>query len=160
MNKPGEHYRLLVCIIKHLRPRVTVEIGSGKEAFSSRIMHRYCKGNQLLYSFDINFDLRHLSNKNLIYSIEDITSSTNRNRILGDADFIFIDTEHTGEQEHSILQAIYPCLKKQALLMFDDIHLNDDMEDFWCNLDKDFALQKQDVSFLGHWSGTGLALVQ
>jgi predicted O-methyltransferase YrrM len=158
MNKSGEHYKLLACIVKHIKPKIIIELGSGKEAFSSTVMANYCNGDQIIYSFDIIHNLAHLNKENLIYSTDDIVGNIDKYQyILLNAEFIFIDTEHTGDQETQIMRSLFPLLRKNTLLMFDDIHLNQAMKNFWNGLDKHFYLDKQDITPLGHWSGTGVA---
>jgi predicted O-methyltransferase YrrM len=159
MNKSGEHYKLLACIVKHIKPKIIIELGSGKEAFSSTVIANYCNGDQIIYSFDIIHNLAHLNKENLIYSTDDIVGNIDKYQyILLNAEFIFIDTEHTGDQETQIMRSLFPLLRKNTLLMFDDIHLNQAMKNFWNGLDKHFYLDKQDITPLGHWSGTGVAL--
>lgn len=62
-----------------------------------------------------------------------------------------LDTNHDGEFENQF----YAFLNKndyRGLLFLDDIHLNQPMTDFWNAIRE----PKEDLTDLGHWSGSGL----
>jgi len=72
------------------------------------------------------------------------------------SDIIFIDGPHNGDFEHALLANILSLQNKsEILLIFDDILLSP-MVEFWNSL----PLPKLDISFIGHQSGTGLALLR
>lgn len=64
---------------------------------------------------------------------------------------IMLDTNHEGEFEELFVQKLID-LNYKGILICDDIHLNEPMKKFWSNI----SLRKQDISNLGHWSGTGI----
>lgn len=74
-------------------------------------------------------------------------------------DLIYIDTgiaeSHSGEQLKKELDFYRPYFKKGTIIMFDDIHLNDGMNEVWDGLDWD----KVDLSDPLHWTGWGLCIV-
>ena len=61
------------------------------------------------------------------------------------------DTDHNGIHE----KLFYDWLIKinyKGLLLFDDIHLNNEMRTFWNNI----IHKKEDISHIGHITGTGV----
>jgi glycosyltransferase involved in cell wall biosynthesis len=75
--------------------------------------------------------------------------------IILSSDIIFIDGPHNGDFERALLANILSLRNEsEILLIFDDIILSP-MVEFWNNL----PLPKLDISFIGHQSGTGLALL-
>jgi hypothetical protein len=81
------------------------------------------------------------------YRLGDVLSDT---RLLS-APLIMLDTDHDGSFE----RVVYDFLKKhhyRGWLFLDDIHLNAAMIRFW----NDISEPKEDLTDLGHWSGSGL----
>lgn len=69
-------------------------------------------------------------------------------------DFILLDVDpHDGKQEKEILDLLIEH-KFRGILCCDDINMSRDMKEFWNNIPEN--LKKYDVSYLGHWTGTGL----
>lgn len=67
---------------------------------------------------------------------------------------IFIDVDpHDGVQETKMIQKLID-LKYNGYVLLDDIHLNQDMQNFWDSIPT--TVRKVDLTELGHWSGTGL----
>ena len=60
---------------------------------------------------------------------------------------------HDGIEEVNIMAALRSN-GYRGLVVLDDIHLNDDMNNFW----KSIPEKKYDVSQFGHWSGTGIVV--
>lgn len=69
---------------------------------------------------------------------------------------ILIDTDHTGVQETEFMQFL---IEKNwsGLLLLDDIHLNQQMEEFWDNFDDDIKI---DVSDIAHSLPCGTGFVE
>ena len=63
----------------------------------------------------------------------------------------FWDTFHNGDFETEFVNYLTE-IKYKGLVLFDDIHLNKEMQDFWDGL----KLEKYDITEIGHFSGTGL----
>jgi hypothetical protein len=64
-----------------------------------------------------------------------------------------LDTKHDGVFE----QEFFDFLVKEnynGIVLFDDIHLNSQMKNFWSNIE----LEKYDITNIGHWSGTGVVV--
>jgi hypothetical protein len=71
------------------------------------------------------------------------------------ADLIFIDGPKDGNFEWRLAELLIPLLKgRGTLLVWDDIRLMN-MVGFWNWL----PIPKLDATSFGHWSGTGIALV-
>ena len=67
------------------------------------------------------------------------------------SDIIMLDTDHDGVFE----EAFYSFLKSSnfsGILLLDDIHLCDEMKQFWAAITE----PKYDITEYGHFSGTGL----
>jgi predicted O-methyltransferase YrrM len=71
-----------------------------------------------------------------------------------EVDLLFVDTNHTYRQVSGEWERFKPLLAKGAIVLFDDIHLNADMERFWEELHE----QKLDTGSLYHQSGLGLVV--
>jgi hypothetical protein len=90
--------------------------------------------------------------------VEDLSDSLvwdSRSKLLCDADIIFIDGPHDGKFENKLVKLVLELdNSKNILLIFDDI-LTSAMVDVWRSL----PLEKLDASSVGHYSGTGMALL-
>lgn len=68
------------------------------------------------------------------------------------AEIILIDVDpHDGKQEKYFFDKLIE-IGYKGMLIFDDIHLNKEMESFWKNI----THPKEDVTEKGHYSGTGI----
>jgi predicted O-methyltransferase YrrM len=72
---------------------------------------------------------------------------------LRSAGVIFIDGPKDGVFEPAFISRLLPVLRGGQILVFDDIRKLE-MLSVW----RDLPLPKLDVTSLGHWSGTGLAI--
>jgi hypothetical protein len=66
---------------------------------------------------------------------------------------VFFDTDHLGVQEHAFHNELVKN-NYSGYAIYDDIHLNPFMEEFWNSIEQD----KIDATHIGHWSGTGIVL--
>jgi predicted O-methyltransferase YrrM len=71
---------------------------------------------------------------------------------LQDIDLLFIDTDHRYEQVSAEWQIYRGRLSKGAVVVFDDIHLNPGMEQFWAELPEPKVDAGKDI----HFSGWGM----
>ena len=70
---------------------------------------------------------------------------------------LFLDVDpHDGLQEINIIQALLT-IGYTGIIVCDDIHLNEQMEDWWSVKMPTFfpQLKQVDLTKYGHWSGTG-----
>ena len=71
---------------------------------------------------------------------------------LSGIDLMFIDTEHNYEQIAQEYALYGPFLRNGAMVVLDDIHLNDGMTRFW----NEIPHPKVDTGDALHWSGFGI----
>ena len=64
-----------------------------------------------------------------------------------------LDTYHDGEFEQEFADYLTE-INYKGLVMFDDIHLNSEMSNFWDGLEN----EKYDLTDIGHHTGTGIAV--
>jgi hypothetical protein len=142
-----EHYRLLSHLSSQYQNSIIFDIGTFKGYSALALSY---EPTNLIVSYDIQ-DHKDLHERNNISTIEfNIGNALNDPRLL-QAPLILLDTNHDGGFE----MQVYTFLKNngyQGLLVLDDIYLNAEMMRFWEHID----LPKEDVTDLGHWSGTGI----
>lgn len=142
-----EHYRLLAYLGTLYKNQVIFDVGTLKGY--SALALSYNPANQIV-SYDIE-DLKELGHREELRSIDYRIGNVVEDSRLSAAHLILLDTYHDGSFEAQF----YNHLKKigfKGLLVLDDIHLNAPMERFWTQITE----PKEDVTDLGHWSGTGL----
>ena len=157
-----EHYKLLAAISRQSDHLKILELGTstGRSAIALTYGKRFGLDIEL-NTFDI-VDLlfeqsRHWYEKyNVSCYLENLFDTDIREKrksFILSHDIIFIDIDpHDGLLEYEM----YIWLKNndfKGILLFDDIHLNEGMREFWSKIDHD---DKQDLTNVGHWSGTGL----
>ncbi len=159
---PGEHYKLLASVVKHVKPAIIIEIGTHL-GYSALCMKKFMPANGRLYTFDVvpwsGFEDTILMEKDfdagLIQYTDDLTRWEHvlkHQQLLENADIIFLDALKDGKQEYLFLENFSRLrFKKKCLFILDDIRLWN-MLDIWYNLDR----PKLDMTSFGHWSGTGL----
>jgi len=143
-----EHYRLLAYISLKLNNANIIELGT----------HRGC--SSLALSINETNNIRTYDVKD-IYFIQPQPSNVTRvignifdlheEHMLLDADFIFLDTAHTGEFEHRVYNYLVDNNYK-GFIIYDDIWWSDAMIQFW-NIVLDNI--KYDITDIGHGGGYG-----
>jgi predicted nicotinamide N-methyase len=146
MDAGLEHYRLLAFISKLYNGVNLLDIGSYQG--SSAIALSFNKKNKVI-SYDIDHQPEIADIK--ISNIEFIKGNVLKNEIT--APFILLDTYHDGTFEQEFIDHLLK-IKYKGLVMFDDIHLNKEMSNFWNGLKN----EKYDLTEIGHHSGTGIAI--
>jgi hypothetical protein len=142
-----EHYQLLAFLSQLFSDATLFDIGTLK-GYSALAMS-YNPDNRVV-SCDIE-DLKCLHDSRKLTTIEYRIGNALEDPRLLHASLILLDTYHDGIFE----KQVYDHLKAgnyRGLLILDDIHLNEPMRRFWQHID----LPKEDLTDLGHWSGTGL----
>lgn len=146
-----EHYRLLKYFAKNIDGHI-IEIGThcGTSAVA---LANATKHDVITYDI-ADVKENDLSNiKNLTFRLCEFTSDDEYKERILNSKMIFIDAPHTGEFE----QMCYDWLVEnnyKGITIWDDIHLNKKMENFWHGVEKN----KIDVSGYGHSTGTGIIL--
>jgi hypothetical protein len=146
-----EHYRLIAYLSSRFENSLIFDIGTNKGY--SALALSYNPSNTVI-SYDI-VECKELNAADRLTRIEyrlgDVLGDT---RLLS-SPLIMLDTNHDGSFE----RVFYDFLKKhryRGWLFLDDIHLNTAMIRFW----SDITEPKEDLTDLGHWSGSGLVAFQ
>jgi len=144
-----EHYRLLVYIASLCSNKLIFDVGThackSAIALSSNPLNR-------VKSYDI-VQLEPINPKidNVEYFIGDVTADPELRR----SSIIFLDVSHDGTYEDVVCNHLRSS-GWRGLLVLDDINLNDPMKNFWNKITE----RKYDITRLGHWSGTGIAVFE
>jgi predicted O-methyltransferase YrrM len=163
---PGEHYRLLAGLVSTLSPKLVVEIGT-YSGLSALALLRFLPATSKLVTYDI---VRWDQIPGTVLRQEDFRPGRFEQRItdlsrpdvaradaelLKQADFIFVDAAKDGRMEWRLLDNFRGIgLKKGAVMVFDDIRVWN-MLAVW----KSIQYSKMDLTSFGHYTGTGLVLV-
>jgi hypothetical protein len=140
-----EHYTLLSMVSKEYNNTILYDIGSYKGLSAIALSSNQ---NNLVISYDIEYLLKVTRPKNVEFRIGDFY---NDKQLLSSPLIMFDIDPHDGLQEKKFVSYLTSNNYKGTVI-FDDIHLNDGMKDFWSSITQ----QKQDYTNLGHWSGTGV----
>lgn len=152
VNSPAgrEHYRLLNWFSSLIKNEELVEIGVYKGcsglALSQNVSNKVT-GFDLLNNVTCSMP----SNYNLI--IDDYRSYPDK---IKKASLILYDTNHDGVLETQFINFIKE-IKYKGMILFDDIFLNDEMINFWKEMNCNFPCMN--LTKLGHCTGTGIAWV-
>lgn len=159
---PGEHYLLLAALMKVLKPKKVIEIGTAAGA-SALVMKSFLPKASELVTYDVipwheypetglkkNDFSEHFQQKVLDLTSPEVQAS--ERAIFETADFIFVDAEKDYKMEKTFIE-FFDSLKfrKPPIIMFDDIRLIQ-MVEIW----RKIKHPKLDLTSFGHWSGTGL----
>lgn len=147
---PGrEHYRLLSYLASHFNGDVLYDVGTwtGLSAISMATN----QSNRVI-SYDIGFFIEVNRPENVEFRIGDVFNE----KTIFESPFIFVDVDpHDGIFEKLFIEHLRKN-KYKGLVGFDDIHLNEEMREIWASITE----KKFDLTEVGHWSGTGLAIFE
>ena len=152
-----EHYKLLTYLAKSLNNVNITELGSLR-GISAECLAQNKTNKVISYDISTQFSENYskLSKKytNLQFIIEDILFDLND--VLFSSSLVFVDIDpHNGEFEKKILDRLIE-KKYSGLVIFDDIHLNTGMKEFWVYAQN--KCKTLDLTEVGHHSGTGLII--
>lgn len=160
-KKSGEaHYRLLSYLSTQFNNIDIIDIGTNKG--SSALALNYNKNNKI-YSFDLKercFFIEEgqksqvVPGRNYFYhpNVNFIVGNfLNFKDIILESPLILYDTNHNGVLENEFFNFLISNNYK-GLVIFDDIHLNNEMKEFWNNI----TYHKYDLTKYGNQTGTGL----
>jgi hypothetical protein len=103
-----------------------------------------------------SYDIIQLLPKNPeVENIQFMLGDSTKDVDLDSSRFIFLDVDHDGVYE----DIFYKHLKDsnwKGIMVLDDIRLNDEMTNFWNNIEE----KKVDITNIGHWSGTGIVIFE
>lgn len=160
----GEHYFLIQILCQNLKPKKVIEIGTFLGASSRNFLRS--TSIKSLYSFDlvswrnipnnylIKLDEKLLNKKfrQFLVNLEDESNFEKYKDIFINCDFILLDGPKNKTFESKIFYYFLKVKpKKPVYVLVDDIYLST-MVDLWNQL----PFHKIDLSFIGHWSGSGL----
>lgn len=160
---PGEHYRLLAAFVKVLQPKLIVEIGTAT-GLSALAMKEFLPKGGKLATFDLMPWQEHpktvlqekdFRDKTLVQFTDNLVekkAAERHQKLLENAELIFIDATHDGNLEKNLLSHIESLPRILPLyVLFDDIRV-------WTMLKmwREIKLPKLDLTSFGHWSGTGI----
>ena len=148
MEAGEEHYRLLAYIGSLYKSKTLLDIGSYQGNSAIALAH---SGNKII-SYDLASQpiISKIKKDNISFEIGNILD--NNNLILS-SPFIMLDTYDDGTFEQEFVDYVIK-INYKGLVMFDDIHLNKEMSNFWNGLKN----EKYDLTHIGHHSGTGIAI--
>mgnify|MGYP001563454044 CR=1 FL=1 len=88
---------------------------------------------------------------------DDLDMNNWKNLDLNKTDIWYFDSEHSEKQLRAELALYSPFFKKGTILLFDDIHLNEEMERVWNELKDKY--DAYDATNLLHYTGFGVICV-
>ena len=142
-----DHYQLLAFMSTRFKESTLIDIGTLK-GYSALALSYNPSNRVISYDLSESKELHHSQQlSNIEYRIGHVLEAPE----LLSSSLILLDTDHDGEFENQV----YAFLKQnnfEGLLVLDDIFLNDAMRQFWYSID----LPKEDLTDIGHWSGTGI----
>lgn len=159
---PGEHYRLLAGLARAARVTKAVEIGTYQGPGAMALRAGGCAvttfdiiawsdiPGSFLRTEDFGTELRQV-----LADLADYADYEANRHILSAAELIFVDGPKDGAFEQAFLpRLVRDFAKSGKILVVDDVRLPV-MAPLWSRLD----VPKIDATSLGHWSGTGIALL-
>ena len=150
ISKNGAHYcRFLYMLTKTLKPKVCLEIGTWKGMSSACLAAGNPEGKVFTsditeQSYDKICALPNVVKKIGVFDPAEV----------GGIDVLFIDAEHEEKATREHFEKWFDFLNKGAIVMFDDIFLNDSMRSFW----KSIKREKFELKAHGN-AGFGVVLI-
>jgi len=163
MNVNGcANYLFSTCLMDVLKPKQVIELGGAMGTWSVCVLQTLPAESQL-YSItlaeggkEFMFVADKYENFHPIVG-DDLNMDNWKGVDLSKTDIWYFDSIHSYEQLTKELNLYSPFFKKGALLLFDDIHINDEMEQAWKEIqDKYETVDKTDPL---HWTGFGICKV-
>lgn len=158
---PGEHYRLLAALVRTLKPKTVIEIGTftgmGTLALAQELQGTLTTFDLLAWnSFADTWlapaDFSEGRVRQVLHDISTPGGIEPHRALFESADLIFVDGPKDGRTEADILVNLSTLnLSRDVVVVFDDIRVVN-MIDIWRRV----AQPKMDLTSFGHWSGTGL----
>ncbi|MFA6564740.1 MAG: methyltransferase [Verrucomicrobiia bacterium] len=160
---PGEHYRLLAGLVRVLKPKRVIEVGTA-QGLSALALKKYLPPDGCITTFDIvawdrfvdtSLTAADFSDGRLVQILADLGNGktfTKYSGLIGSADLLFVDAPKDGVFEPLFFKHMESLNRCGSLcLVIDDIRLWN-MLAVW----RAISRPKLDLTSFGHWSGTGL----
>lgn len=146
-HKKGEHYDLLSTWSHQFNKVKIYDIGTYKGLSAVALSSNQ---DNLIVSYDIGYYVTVNQPNNVEFRI----GSFYHDKEMLNSPLIMFDIDpHDGLQEKLFVQNLTN-IGYKGTVIFDDIHLNDEMKDFWNSITQ----EKHDYTSIGHWSGTGIVI--
>ena len=154
--EPGQnHHKLLAYLVSQLSAgSLVADLGTHQGASALALAYN---PNVLVLSFDISMHFEPTKKSfrdlpNVTFILNDCLNCIDMYQT---AKIIMLDVNpHDGKQERKLLLELMERDYK-GIVICDDIHLNDEMKEFWNSI---VGGKKLDVTKYGHWSGTGVVI--
>ena len=153
VKKAGvEHYRLLAYLVEtYFRKTTVLDIGTYNGASALALSSEM---STKVYSFDLQNNSKCPQKSNITYISGDCMDKAYKEYFLNSS-LILLDTLHDGTFERKFFDYLIK-IKWEGLLVCDDIHLNQQMKQFWESISR----TKYDVTKYGHVTGTGFVPIK
>lgn len=154
------NYQFSTCLVDLLKPKQVVELGGAMGIWSICVLHTLPKKSKL-YSITLpenGLEFSYVIDKypNFYPIVGDDLNIRNWKGInLKETDIWYFDSIHTEEQLRAELYLYKPFFKKGAILLFDDIRINEGMWNVWESL----RYEKVELTDPCHWTGWGICKV-
>ena len=171
MNINGcANYQFSTCLVDLLKPKQIVELGGAMGAWSLCVLHSLPpesklysitvreNGKEFMFVVDKYPNFYPIIGDDLELSNWDkFRGKGSVNNVLSKTDIWYFDALHSYDHVTKELNLYSPFFKKDALLLFDDIHLNDEMERVWAEIQDKW--ETKDLTDPLHYTGWGIAKI-
>lgn len=160
-NRTGQwnlYYQWLFRLVQITKPKQIVELGAA--AGISTLLMAVASPESKIYSVDYDPQAWRWMKEDYPNVVKILGDTRDMNIWpkdvdLGKTDLWFFDSEHLFEVLNKEVELYKPFWKKDAIVVFDDIHLNEGMEKVWNSLD----YPKCDNTNPCHYSGFGFLIL-
>jgi len=138
---PVKHAKLLLRLVKFLKPRTILETGTGT-GFSAAAL-ALGNSNAAVYTVDAVQQLSDLARRhhrdagiaNVRYAVGDLDAAlVDMAKKITPIDFVYLDANHTREATLRYFEGLLPHLSPNACIAVDDIHWSSGMKKAWLEL--------------------------
>lgn len=150
----NNYYRWLWAAVSVLKPKTVVEIGR-ERGVSATVILDALPADSTLTTIDIieeSIFLSDIVDDRLRLITTDSLDAVAMGAVPNNIDFLFIDGNHDGIQVVKEWEIYRPKLADKAVVVFDDIHFNEKMTEFWDSITD----KKYDIS---NWHEKGFGVV-
>lgn len=155
-----QEYRLYSYLTTFFNNCIILDIGTHQGRSAVSLSHNSCNKVISYNIVDQISDKSHLINKklNIEFRIKNVLDDLNED-FVKKLKIVMIDIDHFGRIESLILNKLYQC-GFSGIILLDDIHHPQPREKLLMeNLWKNINLKKYDLTPYGHFSGTGVVIM-
>jgi predicted O-methyltransferase YrrM len=156
--KPSKYSQLFFRIIKYYQYNTVLELGTSLGVTSSYLASANTNGKvftmegapSVANTAKKNFEKLNLKNIQVIEGNFDETLPLFLQSLSTKLDFVFIDGNHRKDPTINYFHQLLPHVHKHSVIIFDDIHWSQDMEDAWNEIKADASVKISiDLFFVG-----------